>query len=100
MLPYASGAPDVAEFAYGNETVYFAQPSLSQFIPGGFGAGAVHQRASIGLKDTQGNTPPLTGRNAPKSNTGTVLRYAPPSRCPVPIVTFVQIPPVGNQGSL
>jgi len=68
------------EFVYGNETIYFAQPSLSQFVPGGSGAGTFNQPELINLKDTPNNTLPLTGRNAPKSNTGVVLRYAPLAR--------------------
>jgi hypothetical protein len=77
LLPYGRSAPDTAEFIYGNETVYFAQPSLSQFVPGGSGAGTfnTNQSASINLRDTPNNTLALTSRNAPKSDTGAVLRY-------------------------
>jgi len=71
---------DIAELVYGNDTVYFAQPSLSQFVPGGSGAGTFSPSPSIGLKDTPNNTPASTGRNATKGNTGVVLRYALPAR--------------------
>ena len=79
-VPYGKSMSDTTEFIYGNDTVYFAQPSLSQFVPGGSGAGVFNQPATIGLKGTQNNPLPLTGRNAPRSNTGAVLRYAPPPR--------------------
>ena len=79
-FPYGRSTSDIAEFIYGNETVYFAQPSLSQFVPGGSGAGAFNEYSSIILKDAPThNTLPLTGRGAPRSNTGAVLRYAPPT---------------------
>jgi len=75
ILRYGVSNSDTAEFAYGNDTIYFAQPSLSQFVPGGSGAGTFNP-ALIGLKETPNNTPVLTGRNAPKSRTGVVVRYA------------------------
>jgi len=78
-LPYGSSMSDTAEFIYGNDTIYFAQPSLSQLVPGGSGAGIFNQSGSINFKDPPSNTLPLTGRNAPRSNTGAVLRYAPPT---------------------
>jgi len=68
---------DATEFVYDNETVYFAQPSLSQFLPGGSGAGNFNP-VSVILAGPKHDAPALTGRNALKSNTGTVLRYAPP----------------------
>ena len=70
---------DTTELVYDNDTIYFAQPSLSQFVPDGFGAGAFNlsPSASISLKDTPNAS---AGRNPPKSNTGVVLRYAPPIR--------------------
>ena len=71
--------PDTAEFIYGNDTVYFVQPSLSQFVPGGYGAGSFNPPASVILKDPLNNTLALTGRNPLKGNTGVVLRYAPPA---------------------
>ena len=69
---------DTTELAHDNDTIYFAQPSLSQFVPGGFGAGAFNlsPSASISLKDTPNAS---AGRNPPKSNTGVVLRYARPT---------------------
>ena len=76
---YGGNTFGTAEFLYGNDTVYFAQPSQSQFTPGGSGAGIFNQPVSVGRKDTTNNTFALTGRNAPKSNTGAVLRYAPPA---------------------
>ena len=79
FLPYG-GTSDTAEFVYDNDTVYFAQPTLSQFVPGGSGAGTFNLSASIGLKDTPNNTIALMGRNAPKSHTGVVLRCALPAR--------------------
>jgi len=68
---------DTAGFTYGSETVYFAQPSPSQFISGGSGAGTFDPPPKIGLKNTPNNAPALTGRNVPRSNAGAVLRYAP-----------------------
>jgi len=70
---------DTTELLYGNDTVYLAQPSLSQFVTGGSGAGAFNlsPSASLGLKDTSNVS---AGRNPPKSNTGVVLRYVPPAR--------------------
>ena len=64
---------DTAELVYDNDTIYFAQPSLSQFVPGGVGAGAFNLSPSglIGLKDTPNVS---VDRNPPKSNTGVVLR--------------------------
>ena len=76
-FPYGNSRSDTAEFVYGNDTVYFAQPSLSQFVPGGSGAGVFNQSASIDLKDASKNSLQLAGRNAPRSYTGAVLRYAP-----------------------
>ena len=79
---YGNSMSDTSEFIYGNDTVYFAQPSLSQFLPGGYGAGALNQSALTSLNNATSNNLPLTGRNAPRSNTGVVLRYAPPNwRC-------------------
>ena len=74
---------DTAELVYGNDTVYFAQPSLSQFTPGGSGAGTFIPPEPIGLKDPPNNTLALTGRNTPKNYTGVVLRHVPPAcwRC-------------------
>ena len=71
---------DTAEFVYNNDTVYFAQPTRSQFAPGGSGAGTFNQLGSIGLKGTTDNILESADRSAPKTNTGVVLRYAPPTR--------------------
>jgi len=79
-VPYGKSMSDTAEFVYGNDTIYFAQPNLSQFVPGGSGAGVFDQPTTIGLKGTPNNPLPLTGRNAPRSNTGAILRYVPPAR--------------------
>jgi len=82
-FPYGRSMSDTAEFIYSNDTVYFAQPSLPQFIPGGSGVGTFDRfAASIGLNDALNNTLPVTSRNATKS-TGALLRYAPPAhqRC-------------------
>lgn len=76
-FPDGRGASDTVEFAYDNDTVYFAQPNLSQFLPGGYGLGVFNQSASIDQKDTLNNPLLLTGRNAPKNNAGMILRYAP-----------------------
>ena len=71
---------DTAEFVYGNDTVYFAQPTRSQFAPGGSGAGTFNQPGAIGLTSTPANTLESADGSAPRSNTGAVLRYAPPTR--------------------
>jgi hypothetical protein len=39
FLQYGGITSDTTTMVYNNDTVYFAQPSLSQFIPGGVGAG-------------------------------------------------------------
>ena len=82
-FPYGRSMSYTAEFFYGNDTVYFAQPSLSQFAPGGSGVGTFNESTSTGLKDALNDTLPLTGRNAAKGKTGVLLRYAPPAhqRC-------------------
>ena len=71
---------DITEFIYDENTVYFAQPTLPQFVPGGSGAGAFNANRSvpISLKDTTNSTFSLPGKNAPKNNIGVVLRYALP----------------------
>jgi len=77
---YSTTDPDTAEFVYGNDavkTVYFAQPSVTQFVPGGSGAGDSNPSPPMGVKDPSNNTFALTGRNALKNDTGAVLRYAP-----------------------
>jgi len=69
-----------AEFVYGNETINFAQPSPSQFVPGGSGAGTFNPTLKMGLKGPPNDTPVLAGRNGPMSNTGAMLRYASSAR--------------------
>jgi len=70
-LPYSGNTPDITKLFYGNDTVYFAQPDPSQFVPGGSEPGTFNQ------SDTSNNAPILTGRNALRRDTGAVLRYAP-----------------------
>jgi len=74
-------ATDTGELVYDGDTVYFAQPSLSQFVPGGSGPGAFDQSLSIDdLNNTRSNNAlAFTGRNATNRNTGVVLRYGPPA---------------------
>ena len=72
-LSYGSSTSETAELLYENETVYFAQPRLSQLIPGGFGPGAL-QPTLIGLGGTPNNSAALTGSNTPKRDVGVVLR--------------------------
>ena len=79
FLQSDSTAFDTAEFVYGHDTVYFAQPTPSQFVPGGSGAGTFNGPTIMGLKGIPNNTPGLVKREAPKNITGTVLRYAPPT---------------------
>jgi len=79
-LSYGRSTSDTAEFVYDDDTVYFAQPSMSQLVPGGSGPGAFNHLGPTGLGDAQGNAPAPAGKNAPKRDTGAVLRYAPPTR--------------------
>ena len=81
-FPYGGSTSDTAEFVYGNYTVYLAQPSLSQFLPGGSGVGIFDPASSI-LNGPPNNTLSSMGRNTPKSDTGVILRYPPsaPQRC-------------------
>ena len=67
---------DTAELPYDNDTVYLAQPSLSQFVPGGSGAGSFNLTTLIAPKVTPNNTLLLTGRDAHNGYTNVVLRYA------------------------
>jgi len=76
-LPDGRSTSGTVEFSYDNETVYFAQPSSSQFLPGGYGLGVFSRYALISLKDDPNNSLLLTGRSAPKNNAGMVLRYVP-----------------------
>ena len=72
---------DTAEFVYDNDTIYFAQPSPSRFVPGGSGAGAFNQPAWVGQTgDTPNITLALTDRNTHKNDTGAILRYVPSAR--------------------
>ena len=71
---------DTVEFIYGNDTIYFAQPIQSQFVPGGSGPGTFNQAGSIGLKGAPANSLESGDRSTPKSDTGVVLRYGPPTR--------------------
>jgi len=74
--------PDSAEFVYGNDTanmVYFAQPSVSQFVPGGSGPGDVSNFRPVGLRKHLNDTFALRGRNTTRNDTGAVLRYASPA---------------------
>ena len=64
------------ELVYGNNTVYFAQPSPSQFVHGGSGVGTFDQPVPLGPQETLKINLALPGRNTPKSDTSTVLRYA------------------------
>ena len=73
---YLRTDPYTAEFVHGNDTVYFAQPSPSQFISGGSGAGTFNPAPAMGLKDPLNNTLALKDRNTPKNDTGAILRYA------------------------
>jgi len=79
-LPYGLSTSDTAELVYGNDIVYFAQPSLSQFVPGGSGIFRKNEPTSISPKGTPNSTVGLTGRNSTKSGTGVILRYVPPVR--------------------
>ena len=75
LFPYGRSRPDYVEFAYGNETVYFSQPSLSQFIPGGSGLGTFDNHQAASLKDSPTNTLGLlTNGNGPNKAVGAVLR--------------------------
>ena len=78
--PYGGSASGTTEFVYGNDTVYFAQPSLSQFVPGGSGTGAfrINQTVSISPNDTPNNTLGSGDESTPENNAGVVLRYASP----------------------
>ena len=79
MLQCGRNMSNTAGFNYGSDTVYFAQPSLSQFIPGGSGLGTFVPSGPLGLKNTPNNTSELTGRTPVESRTGAVLQYAPPT---------------------
>jgi len=74
---YRGGTPDIAELVYNNDTVYFAQPSPSQFVLGG---SAFNRPAPTGPKVPPNDTLVLMDRDAPKSDISAVIRYAPPVR--------------------
>ena len=78
MLQSDGSVSDTAEFSYGDDIVYFAQPTRSQFIPGGSGQGTLDAPVPLGLKDTPNISPGLTGRTPLEGRTGAILRYAPP----------------------
>ena len=73
--------PYTAEFVYGNDTVYFAQPSPSQFVSGGSGAGTFNPAPAMGVKGPLNNTLAFADRNTPKNDTGAILRCAPSDVC-------------------
>ena len=91
---YGISILDTTELVYDNDTIYFAQPSLSQFVPGGSGAGTFNAPESIGQKDPPINAPAFkVGSNNPASTVrrgektaDAILRYAPPAhwRCSSP----------------
>jgi len=78
---FTTSYPDTAEFVYDNHIVYLSQPSLSQLIPGGSGAGAFNQPTPLGVKYPPSKAHALTGGRASKSDTGAVLRYTPSDAC-------------------
>jgi len=78
-LSYGRSTSGTAEFVYDNDSsVYFAQPNLSQLVPGGSGPGAFDRSGPAGLGYDPGNTPALTGKSATKRDSGAVLRHVPP----------------------
>ena len=87
---FSESVPDTTELVYDGDTVYFAQPSLSQFVPGGSGAGNFNPPKSIGQKDPANNSfpPPDPASMIRKGAKGAdaILRYAPPAhrRCTSP----------------
>ncbi|KAF9778318.1 hypothetical protein BJ322DRAFT_492827 [Thelephora terrestris] len=79
LLPYGRTPPDTVEFAQNNDTVYFAQPTLSQLVPGGSGSGTfnVNQTASLDLGNNPNDTLALLmNGNAPRESMGELLRYS------------------------
>ena len=106
LLPYGRSPPDAVEFAYNNESVYLAQPILSQFTPGGSGLGTfdANQTTSIGLTNTPNNTLALlaNGNSPDNGGIGEVLRYASPVTH-LPSLSDIIIPlgiPSGASGSI
>ena len=78
VSPYGGSTSDTTEFVYGNDTVYFSQPRLSQFVPGGSGAGAFSQTVTIGPKGTPTDNLVSTGKNVSRNDVDVVLRYEAP----------------------
>lgn len=79
LLPYGRSPPDTVEFVQENDTVYLAQPSLSEFTPGGSGFGTfnANQTASISLRDNPNATLALLMDEDPSKNgMGEILRCA------------------------
>ena len=83
---FSESMPDTAELVYGSDTVYLAQPSLSQFAPGGSGAGNFNPPESIGQRDPVNASLPPSSWNNPAlvvrrrtSGADAILRYAPPT---------------------
>lgn len=76
LLPYGRSPPDTVEFTEGNDTVYFAQPTLSQFIPGGSGSGTfdANKTASLNLRNNPNNTL-ASLMDSPQNSMGRLLRY-------------------------
>ena len=106
LLPYGRSPPDAVEFVYNNESVYLAQPILSQFTPGGSGLGTfdANQTTSISLTNTPNNTLALlaNGNSPDNGGIGEVLRYASPVTH-LPSLSDIIIPlgiPSGASGSI
>ena len=81
LLPFGVSPPDTVEVAQNNDTVYFAQLSSSQLIPGGSGFGAFdfNQTASVIFRDNSNDMLSSSmSVNTPQDSLGKVLRYAPP----------------------
>jgi hypothetical protein len=75
LLPYGTSSPEQVAFAYFNETVYFPQPSSSQFIPGGSGLGVFHANETAAVKGSPNNSLAwLTNENTPDNGLGVLLR--------------------------
>jgi len=74
LYPDSRKVFDTTEFVYDNDTVYFAQPSLSQFVHGGSGVGTFNPPVPIVEKDPSNDTLALMGGNALKSDNGAVIR--------------------------
>lgn len=75
VLPYSTTPPDYVELAYGNDTVYFTKPSLSQFTPGGSGLGAFDFANLTSSPKAVRNDIKLALSPTKDSSNGAVLRY-------------------------